>query len=235
MTLLVRDEEDVLESMLEFHLATGVDHVIATDHRSTDGTTEILRHFERRGVLTYAREDREAVSQGAITTAMARSAAVDHGADWVIPADADEFWWSRDRRSRTRCSRRFPALLRPARRVAPLRAPPDDDREVHERMTIRCRPLADLDAIYQRQVEGAVPRAPRRSRRDGKPRASDAFHQARRCEAGIRSRSSTSRSGRWPSSSGRSAALAAGLAGRHMVAAAAHPGGIEGLRASLCP
>ena len=34
MTLLVRDEEDVLESNLHFHLATGVDHFVVTDHKS---------------------------------------------------------------------------------------------------------------------------------------------------------------------------------------------------------
>ncbi len=64
LVLLVRDEDDILESMLAYHLAAGVDHVVATDHRSRDGTTDILRSFEQRGVLSYLRDDREVLEQG---------------------------------------------------------------------------------------------------------------------------------------------------------------------------
>ena len=32
LTLLCRDEADILESMLRFHLAQGVDRIIATDN-----------------------------------------------------------------------------------------------------------------------------------------------------------------------------------------------------------
>ena len=39
MTLLVRDEVDIVEPWLAFHLAAGADFVIATDNRSGDGTT----------------------------------------------------------------------------------------------------------------------------------------------------------------------------------------------------
>jgi len=40
MTLAVRDEADVIEANIGYHLDAGVDFVIATDPRSTDGTTE---------------------------------------------------------------------------------------------------------------------------------------------------------------------------------------------------
>ena len=52
LTLLCRDEADILESMLRFHLAQGVDRIIATDNGSVDGSLEILQRFERRGQLT---------------------------------------------------------------------------------------------------------------------------------------------------------------------------------------
>ena len=56
MTLLVRDEADVVDAQLAYHLHAGVDHVIATDNASSDGTTEILERYERVGHLRLLRE-----------------------------------------------------------------------------------------------------------------------------------------------------------------------------------
>jgi Glycosyl transferase family 2 len=95
MTLVVRDEADILEAHLGYHLSAGVDFVIATDHRSRDGSTEILESYERAGVLRRIAEEGEFTRQGAWQTRMARLAATEHGADWVINSDADEFWWPR--------------------------------------------------------------------------------------------------------------------------------------------
>ncbi|HJM57083.1 MAG TPA: hypothetical protein QF446_07130 [Planctomycetota bacterium] len=36
MTLLVRNEEDILATNIEYHLARGVDFIIATDNLSDD-------------------------------------------------------------------------------------------------------------------------------------------------------------------------------------------------------
>jgi Glycosyl transferase family 2 len=96
MTLLVRDEVDIVESNLAFHLNAGVDFVIATDHGSTDGTTEILESYARSGrLLLLRRRAAEQVRQREWVTSMARLAASDYDADWVINSDADEFWWPR--------------------------------------------------------------------------------------------------------------------------------------------
>ena len=56
MTLLVRDEADIVDAQIAFHLHAGVDFVVATDNRSQDGTTEILERYERAGVLHLLRE-----------------------------------------------------------------------------------------------------------------------------------------------------------------------------------
>ncbi len=47
LTLLVRDEADIIGSNLAYHLSQGVDFVIATDNGSRDGTDEILREYAR--------------------------------------------------------------------------------------------------------------------------------------------------------------------------------------------
>jgi hypothetical protein len=96
MTLLVRDEEDIIDSMLSFHLNAGVDFVIAMDNDSVDGTAEILESYAREGHLHLLRQaELDHFEQGAWVTQMARMAATEFGADWIINADADEFWWPR--------------------------------------------------------------------------------------------------------------------------------------------
>jgi hypothetical protein len=96
MTMLVRDEADILDAQIAFHLNAGVDFVIATDHRSQDGTTDILARYAREGHAHVLREESDGFRQAEWVTRMARLAATDFGATWVINADADEFWWPRE-------------------------------------------------------------------------------------------------------------------------------------------
>jgi hypothetical protein len=95
MTLKVRDEEDILADNLRFHLAQGVDFFVVTDNGSTDATPEILSGFEDAGLADVVREPSEDFHElgQKWVTRMARAAASDHGADWVVHGDADEFWW----------------------------------------------------------------------------------------------------------------------------------------------
>ncbi len=95
MTLLVRDEQDILRENLDFHLAHGVDEIILMDNRSVDGTADIAREYERAGYLHYMFQPQDDYSQGRWVTQMARRAVDELRADWVINNDADEFWWPR--------------------------------------------------------------------------------------------------------------------------------------------
>ena len=95
MTLLARDEIDVVDAWLSYHLNAGVDIVIATDNRSEDGTTEVLEEYARSGQVHLIREPGEDLRQDEWVTRMARLAATEFAADWVINSDADEFWWPR--------------------------------------------------------------------------------------------------------------------------------------------
>ena len=75
LTLLCRDEADILESMLGFHLEQGVDQIIATDNGSVDGSLEILQRFEGRGQLTLLEEAEHTHDQAIWVSRMARMAA----------------------------------------------------------------------------------------------------------------------------------------------------------------
>jgi hypothetical protein len=93
-TLIVRDEADVLDAHIAYHLNAGVDLVVATDHESRDATAEILESYERDGYLRLLREEGEP-REAEWRTRMARLAATEYGADWVINSEVDEFWWPR--------------------------------------------------------------------------------------------------------------------------------------------
>jgi Glycosyl transferase family 2 len=95
MTLLVRDEADIIDDHIAFHLGAGVDFILATDNASTDGTTDILESYAREGHLHRIDLPDDRFSQIDVVTQMARLAATRFSADWVINSDADEFWWPR--------------------------------------------------------------------------------------------------------------------------------------------
>ena len=92
MTLMVRDEADVIGAMIEHHRAQGIDHILVTDNASIDGTTEILEEYAAEGFVTLWHDPEHRKQQWSVVTRMARFAATDLGADWVINADADEFF-----------------------------------------------------------------------------------------------------------------------------------------------
>ena len=145
MTLLARDEEDVLDAHLAFHLHAGVDYVIATDHRSCDGTSEILARYERAGHVRVIRQEAERVRQSEWVTGMARLAALEHGADWVINSDADEFWWpcgGSVKEVLSTVPADFGVVHVPTRYFVPR---PDDGRFFAERMIYRLSSNAPLN------------------------------------------------------------------------------------------
>jgi len=92
MTLLVRDEVELVRRHLSFHLARGVDGIVATDNGSTDGTRDVLEEFLGHGVLRIIDEPGDDFSQHQWVSRMAHAARDEFGADWIVNSDADEFW-----------------------------------------------------------------------------------------------------------------------------------------------
>ena len=141
MTLLVRDEADIVDAQVAYHLDAGVDFVVATDNRSEDATTEILERYAREGVLHLIREPGDDLRQSEWVTRMARLAATDFSADWIFNADADEFWLGRGANLKEvlgTVPARFGAVRGAWRNFVPR---PDDERLFAERMTARlCTP-----------------------------------------------------------------------------------------------
>lgn len=138
MTLLVRDEQDIVRENLDFHLAQGVDEVIVTDNGSEDATVEILREYESQGVLRLLLEPTDDYSQGRWVTRMARLAATE-GADWVINNDADEFWWPRAGSLKSIFDRLGDEVGLVVARRQNFVPRPEDGRPFWERMTLRER------------------------------------------------------------------------------------------------
>lgn len=95
MTLIVRDEADVIEQNLRFHRALGVDAFFVLDNGSADGTADILRRWSEAGIA-HITTDAEATTDEIFRRWQTRltGQAIDAiDPDWLIHNDADEFWW----------------------------------------------------------------------------------------------------------------------------------------------
>jgi glycosyl transferase family 2 len=156
-TLVVRDEADVVDAQIAYHLNAGVDFVLVTDHDSHDGTTDILESHEREGHLRLFREHGE-MRESVWRSRMARLAATEHGADWVINTDADEFWMPRRgtlKEALSAVPAAFGIVWAITRHFLPR---PGDVGSFAERMTVRLSataPLNDPTSPYRPHAKAA--------------------------------------------------------------------------------
>lgn len=90
---MVKDELDVIEHTL-CHLASeGVHGIIVADNLSEDGTWPYIKSLNIGCELHCTQDFEVSFYQGRKVTNLARQAFAG-GADWVIPFDADEIWYS---------------------------------------------------------------------------------------------------------------------------------------------
>lgn len=95
MTLVVKNEEDILEKNIRFHKAMGVDGFIVTTHNSSDKTNEILEKLQKEGlVFEIIYKNTQAHQHHIWVNDMVLLAKKKYKANWIINADADEFYYS---------------------------------------------------------------------------------------------------------------------------------------------
>lgn len=92
MSILVRDEVDIIEHNIRYHAAMGVSHFVVTDNGSKDGTRELLEQLSKELSLTIIDEPSHTIDQDLWVTRMAGMIKADGRYDWIIHNDADEFW-----------------------------------------------------------------------------------------------------------------------------------------------
>lgn len=92
MTILVKNESDIIADNIRVHAKLGVDCFIVMDNDSTDGTREILDSLRDVYDLQIIDQKEQTYRQRQWMTQLAVTARDQHGADWVISNDADEFW-----------------------------------------------------------------------------------------------------------------------------------------------
>jgi len=139
MTLLVSDEHDLLEANLDYHLARGVDFVVVTANRASAAIIDSVERYVDRGVCHLIEEREGGYRQAEWVTRMARIAATDFGADWVINSDVDEFYWPEAGTLKgilAAVPDRFGALTIPLSHFVPR---PGDEGFFADRMTVRER------------------------------------------------------------------------------------------------
>ena len=98
MTILVKDEIDIIEKNIRVHAKLGVDAFVVMDNNSTDGTREKLDELAKEFEITII-DEKGLYNQAKWMKKLAKTAKNKYNPRWVINNDADEFWIPKDNRS----------------------------------------------------------------------------------------------------------------------------------------
>jgi glycosyltransferase involved in cell wall biosynthesis len=92
--MTVRNEADILPINIAYHRSMGVSDFWIVDNGSTDGTAHVLRSIAEENDWLRWRSEPGEFHQSTFVSALAQEAFA-AGVTWVVPIDADEFWWTR--------------------------------------------------------------------------------------------------------------------------------------------
>jgi Glycosyl transferase family 2 len=87
----VYDNADTLHEYVDWHLAAGVDFIVASDMGSADGSQDILANLAKTGALSWSSQPRKNLDGYDPLTELAKIARDRFDAGWIILLDADEF------------------------------------------------------------------------------------------------------------------------------------------------
>ena len=93
--MTVRNEADIISLNVRYHSSVGVTDFFIVDNGSSDRTPKILSRLARDVPGLRWRRDDGPYHQSIITTDLAQEAH-SAGVDWIVPTDADEFWFCGD-------------------------------------------------------------------------------------------------------------------------------------------
>ncbi len=91
--LVARNEVDIIRTNVLYHLSLGLDQLLVVDNGSSDGTDQVLRELSQKDPRVRWTRDEGLFYHARVATELAREA-YREGADWVVPIDADEFWYA---------------------------------------------------------------------------------------------------------------------------------------------
>jgi hypothetical protein len=152
LTLRAGGGAEMLDAQLAFHLNVGVDLVLVGDGGWGEGVPELLGRYETRGHLR--RLDATGASEDERQIGLARAAATDFGAEWVINAEPGEFWWPRGE-SLADVLAPIPARYTLVQALRREFAPASGDEPFSERMTKRVS-IAELPASPDAPLAGLL-------------------------------------------------------------------------------
>lgn len=91
---LVKNELDILPLVLDHLFAQGVDKILVADNLSDDGTWEYLQERSQQDSRLIVARDTDPVYYQSEKMTYLAHLAWRAGARWIIPFDADEFWYA---------------------------------------------------------------------------------------------------------------------------------------------
>jgi len=93
MTILIKNEIDIIEKNIRYHAKKGVDSFVIMDNNSTDGSRELLDELKKEFEITII-DEKGVYNQAKWMTKLSNIAKEKYNPKWLIPNDADEFWYS---------------------------------------------------------------------------------------------------------------------------------------------